>query len=258
MLTWPFVVPRIPANVSARKDGVKKVSTMMERLLNVQDRDRRISKLRREQADIPERIRQVEARLDAHREALKAAQDEQKKNAAAMKQLEVEIETRKQKITKYREQQLQIKNNNEYKALEHEIRVVEKEIRGLEDQEIDLMEKAEELRTKISGREKDLGLEEKRVHEDQAVLKKRLESMEGEVASLSSDRSALAKDVDPAWLSRYERIFKKSGDFAIVPVENGACGGCHMKLPPHLVHETKRALTLVECSYCSRILYWKP
>ena len=234
------------------------MSTMMERLLVVQDRDRKIAQLRREQADIPERVRQVEVRLDAHRDVLKSAQEEQKKNAAAMKQIDVEIEAAKQKITRFREQQFQIKNNNEYRALEHEISVVEKEIRHLEDKEIEWMEKAEELKALIAGREKDLKLEEKRVIEDQAVLKKRLESIDGEIRGLSTDRAELVKDIDPSWLSRYERIFRKAGDYAVVAIENGACGGCHMKLPPHIAHETKRNLSLVECSYCSRILYWKP
>lgn len=231
---------------------------MMERLLLVQERDRRIIQLRREQADIPERIRQVDARLDAHRESLKAAQEDLKKNAAATKQIEVEVDTLKQKINRYREQQLQIKSNTEYRALEHEISVVQREIRAVEDREIELMEQSETLRKGIAEREKDLKLEEARIHEDQDVLKKRMDVMTGEVRTLEADRAELAKAVDAAWLSRYERILRKAGDMAIVPIENGACGGCHMKLPPQLVHDAKKALALIECSYCSRILYYQP
>lgn len=234
------------------------MSTTIERLLVIQDRDRKLAHLSRERADIPARREDVEARLTAHRESLRAAQEDVKKNAAAMKQIEGEIDSRKQKIAKFREQQFQIKTNEEYRALEHEITVVEKEIGGLEDRELELMEQTDSLRQLISSREKDLKQEEGRVTEDQAVLNKRLENIESEIHAVETDRKALAADVDPAWLSRYERIMKRTADFAIVRVENGVCGGCHMKLPPQLVHDAKRNMALTECSFCSRILYWQP
>lgn len=234
------------------------MSTVIERLLIIQDRDRKIAQLSKESEDIPARVRQVESRLTGHRESLQGAQDEIKKNLAAMKQIEVEVEARKQKIAKFREQQFQIKSNVEYRALEGEIATVQKEIREVEDRELALMEQNESVRQMITDRERDLSKEGARVVEEQATLKKRLDEIQAELHDLRVDRDALAKDVDGKWLARYERIFKRVGDFALVRVENGACGGCHMKLPPQVVHDAKKNLSLVECSFCSRILYWQP
>jgi len=233
------------------------VSTTIKRLLTIQDRDRKIAQLTKEQADVPARIKDVETRLEAHKASLEAAREEQQKNQAAMKELEVEIDSAKQRILKYREQQLQIKNNTEYKALDHEIETVGKDIRKLEDRELELMEIAEEKRVLIAEREKDLGQEEKHVQEDQQILKKRLENIESEIHDLKIDRDALAKDVDAEWLARYERIFSKLGDFAIVPVENSSCGGCHMNLPPQVIHNAKKDMTLTICNFCGRMLYWR-
>lgn len=234
------------------------MSTSIERLLIVQDRDRKIVQLAKEFEDIPARIQQVESRLAGHRESLHGSQEEIKKNATSMKQIEGEIDARKQKIAKFREQQFQIKSNVEYKALENEIGGVQKEIRDLEDRELGLMEQNESLRQMISDRERDLKKEEARVVEEQATLQRRLDEIQLQLQGLRTDRDALAKDIDRAWLARYERIFKRTGDFAVVRVENGACGGCHMNLPPQVVHDAKKNLSLVECSFCSRILYWLP
>lgn len=234
------------------------MSTTIERLLIVQDRDRKLAQLLREKADIPARIHQIEARLSAHQESLHAAQEEVKKNAAGMKLIEGEIDARKQKIAKFREQQFQIKSNVEYKALEHEITVVQKDIRGLEDNELVLMEGSDKIRQMIGEREGDLKQEQKRVGEDQQVLQKRLDQIMAEVHDLQVDRDALAKDCDPSSLGLYDRIMKKTADYAVVRVENGSCGGCHMKLTPQLVHDTRKGLTLTQCNYCSRILYWQP
>ncbi len=240
------------------------MSTTIERLLIIQDRDRKIVQLTRETEDIPAHTREIESRLNAQRESMKASHDEVKKNAMAIKQVEVEIDTCKQRIAKLRTQQFQIKSNDEYRALEREIGGVQKEIRDLEDQELALMEQAESLRDMITEREKDLKQEEVRANQDEDVLKKRLSNIQAEIHDLQEDRAALAADIDPAWLSRYERIFKRTGDYALVRVEKAssgdyaACGGCHMKLPPHLMHEAKKGQAMTQCSFCSRILYWQP
>ncbi len=241
------------------------MSNTIDRLLIVQDRDRKIAELTREHQDIPTRIQQVEARLTAHRDALHAAQEELKKSGVTTKQIEGDIEAKKQTIAKFREQQFQIKSNEQYRALEHEIAMAQKEIRGLEDQELSVMEQMEALRQLIGQREADLKKEDARVVDDQGVLKQRLERIEADIHDLKVDRDALAAEVDHAWLARYERILKRTGDYAVVRVERNSenkdkfsCGGCHMNLPPHMVHEAKKSLTLTECSFCSRILYYQP
>jgi len=234
------------------------VSTSIERLLIIQERDRRINQLTREHEDIPARCKEIESRLQVHRESLKTAQEELKKNGAAIKQIEGDIEAQRQRISKFREQQFQIKSNEEYRALEREIAAVQKGIGNLEDRELTVMEQMDGLRRDIAEREQDLKKEESRVVEDQSVLNQRLQNIQREIHDLKVDRDALAKDVDPAWLSRYERILKRTGDYAVVPVESSACGGCHMNLPPHLIHDARKNMAMTQCSYCSRILYWQP
>ena len=234
------------------------MSTMIERLLLVQDRDRSIARLLRESKDIPARKQQLESRLQAHQDFLRKTQEELKKAQAGIKAVEVEVESRRQKIARFREQQTQIKKNEEFRALEHEISVVQAEIRAEEDKELEFMEQVEQNRALIAEREADLKKEDTRVREDQKVFDRRMEELQREVTALQADRKALAEHVDAEWLGRYERIMAKTGDFALVPVEHGACGGCHMNLPPHLTHDARKGLNLVQCSYCSRLLYWKP
>ena len=51
---------------------------------------------------------------------------------------------------------------------------------------------------------------------------------------------------------------RSKGDVAIVPVQHGNCGGCHLQIPPQLIHNAKRGTELTSCDYCGRILYWQP
>jgi predicted nucleic acid-binding Zn-ribbon protein len=231
--------------------------TTIEKLLVVQDRDRRIRQLSRESEDIPARRKLSEERLREHKEALTAAQELLKKNAAAIKGVELEIDTCKQRILKLREQQASIKTNEQYRAMNNEVAGVEKQIREFEDREMVLMEETEGLRANVSRMEQRLKQEDEIVNSDRVQLEERLGALQAEIAKHKQDRTGLIADIDPDWLSRYDRTFKHHPDFALVPVDQAACGGCHMKLPPQVVQNVKRNQAMVCCSFCGRILYWR-
>ncbi len=231
--------------------------TTIEKLLVLQDRDRRIKQLARDTEEIPARKSLSEATLNAHKAALAEAQDALKKNAAAIKAVELEIESHRERILKLRTQQNNVRTNEEYRTFEREIAAAEKAIRDEEDKEIVLMEEAEGLRVNVAMMEQKLKAEQKVVDADAQALNQRLDVIRREAEALAVERAALAKDIDADWLARYERIFKHTGDYAVVPLESGSCGGCHMKLPPQVVQDAKRNETMTVCSYCGRLLYWR-
>ena len=231
--------------------------TTIDKLLVIQDRDRRIRQLTRESEDIPARRKLSEERLREHKESLAAAQELLKKNAAAIKGVELEIDTAKQRILKLREQQASIKTNEQYRAMNAEVAGVEKQIREFEDQEIVLMEETEGLRANVVRMEQRLKQEDEIVQSDRVQLEERLKAIQAEIDRLKQERAGLVGDVDADWLSRYDRTFKHHPDFAMVPVDQAACGGCHMKLPPQVIQNVKRNQAMVCCSFCGRILYWR-
>ncbi len=234
------------------------MSPLIEKMLTLQDRDRKMLQLLREQKDVPARKQLIESRLQAHRESLKASQEEIKKLTATLKNIEVEIEGKKDLIKKYRDQQLQAKKNEEYRALEHEIATVQKQIRAFEDKEIVEMERMEELQKKQTEHQQDFQAEEKQVAAELQVLEQRVGNIQQELDQFRAERTALTAGIEPAWLSRYERILQKTGNFGMVPVEKNCCGGCHMTLPPSVVHEARRGTAITTCNYCGRMLYALP
>ena len=221
--------------------------TTIEKLLVVQDRDRRIRQLAKESEDIPARQKLSEERLKEHKESLHAAQELLKKNSAAIKWVELDIDTAKQRILKLREQQASIKTNEQYRARNIEVAGVEKQIRELEDREIVLMEDTEGLRANVSHLDQRLKQEDEIVSSDRGQLDERLSAIQQEIQRLRDERATLIADIDPDWLSRYDRTFKHHPDYAMVPVDQTACGGCHMKLPPQVIQNVKKHQSMVCC-----------
>ena len=184
-----------------------------------------------------------------------AAREQQGFIEGRIKHLEGEIEAARQQIKKYREQQLQIKSNEGYKALEKEIATAQGTIRNLEDQELAAMETVETARGTVAGRKTALASEQVRVDAEVQTFTERNAGLGDELQRKEDERRQLAAEIDPTWLARYERLFAKQRDAAIALVEHGTCGSCHMKLSPSQVVEARKSDTLTLCDFCGRMLY---
>lgn len=226
----------------------------LEALLVLQEKDRKIAKLQREIRDIPARKADIEKQLEGVKTKLAQAREVLKKNTADLKQLEVEVGSLRDKITKYKQQQMEAKNNEQYRAFLQEIAAAEKLISGLEDREMVLMEQAEASKKIIAEREAELKEEEGGVSEEKEMLEDRLTTVQGNLNALIADRGRITLNVNPSLLSKYERLFKNKGDFAVVQVEKDHCSGCHMRLPPQVTNDALNPAKLVICNFCGRML----
>src|ERR1035437_396473 len=102
----------------------------LERLIELQSVDATIARLNAEVAALPKRMAAIETKLNsakAHVEKVKAAM---KAGEHAKRAHEGDIQTQQQKISKYKDQSLNVKTNPEYKALLQEINFAEEAIRG--------------------------------------------------------------------------------------------------------------------------------
>lgn len=227
----------------------------IEKMLILQDHDIRIRETERELKDIPERKREEDARLAGHRAEVVAAEAEHKSRLAAIKQFELDVQTRKEQILKLRRQQMDLKTNKEFATIESEIKTVELAIRGVEDQELDLMALVDEAARQLEARKQALKEEAVVVQRDVVAWDERARGLESELTVARQAREEVAKQITQTeWVTMYQRVFSRK-DRAIVPLEEGVCGGCHMKLPPYVIHEVKRQNALVTCGYCGRMLY---
>jgi predicted nucleic acid-binding Zn-ribbon protein len=230
---------------------------ILERLLVVQDRDRRLAQLKAELARIPSEIAGVDRRVRDETARLESAKQELKQLEADRKKLEIDADSKRAQITKYRTQLSLIKSNTEYQALLKEIAKAEEEIKQVEDVELEFMEKLERLQPEVKQEQTQLKEVTAKGETDKADLQKRKAIIEQELSELRAEREKLATQVDAEALARYERILRSKGDTAIVPVQHGNCGGCHLQIPPQLIHNAKNGNELTSCDYCGRILYWQ-
>jgi predicted nucleic acid-binding Zn-ribbon protein len=228
----------------------------IEKLLILQDRDRKISQLRVELANIRPEREALQAKTVASLAALDAAKQRIRQIESERKKLELEVEARKQAIERYSLQQFETKKNEEYRALSHEIEMAKEAIVKIEDQQLDLMEQAETAQKRLAAGSKAAEEAKKLADKQLADLDAREQNLKKELATLETDRDQLAAAVDESVLPRYERLRKSKGDNVVVGVAHGVCGGCHMKLQRQVIVTCQGNQEIVSCPNCGRILYY--
>jgi uncharacterized protein len=228
----------------------------IEKLLVLQDRDRKINRAQQELAQIAPERESLRNLTSSTQTQLDAAKLRVKQIESERKQRDLEVEAKKSQIEKYANQQLQTRKNEEYKALAHEIEMAKEAIFKIEDAEIVLMEQAEAAQKEVVRANGEANEAKKLADTQIAELGQREENFKQELAALQSGRAELASAVDEVARSRYDRILKSKGDNAVVGIDHGVCGGCHMKLQQQLIVTCQAQKEIVTCSSCGRILYF--
>ena len=228
----------------------------IRQLLVLQDRDSKAARLEVELESIdPEREKTKRESL-ASQQVLEQAKQTKMQLEVRRKDLENEVESKKEQIRKYSQQQLETKKNEEYQALTREIEHVRQSISELEDQELELMEEQDDFKAKLA--EASQVAEEAKVNEAQLLseLDEREKNLGSQLDQLDEEREALADAIDPKALTHYERLLDTKGGRVIVGIDHGSCGGCHMKLQAQEIVNAKSERERITCTNCGRLLYY--
>jgi predicted nucleic acid-binding Zn-ribbon protein len=229
---------------------------IIEKLLILQDRDRKIVRVTQELAHIGPERESLKSKAASTQGALEAAKLRTRQIESERKQRDLEIEGKKSQIEKYLNQQLLTRKNEEYKALAHEIEMAKEVIFKIEDAEIVLMEQAEVAQKEVVRATTEAAAAKKLVEDQIGLLNAREENLKKELAELTGGRATLAGVVDDSTRTRYERLFKSKGENVVVGIAHSSCGGCHMKLPAQIVTSCRGQGEIVTCPNCGRILYF--
>lgn len=226
-------------------------------LLILQDRDRRRRELEQQLQANPRDIATAEARLAAEKAAIESARTELKGLETKKKVIETEIGTAEQQAAKYRTQQLEVRKNDEYRALGTEIEHMTQQIGQLEEQELAIMYGIDEAKKRFVTAEavlkQNIAGHEQRLRD----LRAREINLRAELAIAQEGFQQARSPVPEPALRLYDRVAAHRFP-ACVPVHGSTCGGCHMKISGE-VESTVRGKEpeLATCDQCGRIVWWE-
>lgn len=230
------------------------IAQKLEALLKLQTIDSALDNIKKVRGDLPEEVRDLEDEIIGMETRLSKFQQEIEtldEQISGYKNAKKESE---KLITKYKEQQMNVRNNREFEAISKEVELqgIEMEIADKRIKEIDfkVLNKNDEVagvESTLFERKKDLEIKQKEL---ELII---AESEEDEQKSLK-DREKAMKIVDARLLKSYEKLRDNARNgLAVVMVKRGACGGCFSSVPPQRQTDIKDKKKIIVCEHCGRV-----
>src|SRR5262245_3296521 len=105
----------------------------LERLIKLQEIELRDTEAQRRIAEAPAQIQALDAKLTAARDDLASAKHAATENQTARRTLDRDLIAAQQRLSKYKEQLMEVKTNDEYHAMQHQITAAGAEVGRIEE-----------------------------------------------------------------------------------------------------------------------------
>ena len=209
----------------------------IQKLIELQQVDSRMAALRAEIAALPKEVAAIEAKLAGSKAKVEAAQAAIKADEGARRKHESDIKDQQEKISKYRDQSLKVKTNQEYKALLTEIEHAEKEIAKLEDKVLEIMVAADARKEALKQAEATLKANTAENEKEKEHARKQTAEDEKELAELAEQRNQLRRGIGEDTLRHYDRVLKLRGSALAAVHDNQMCSVCRVILRPQVYQD---------------------
>jgi uncharacterized protein len=229
----------------------------IEKLLELQTADKEIRRLQDEVAALPKRVAVIEQKLAGTQAQLEKARAAAKGDEANRKKFEANIKDLQGKISKYRDQSLDVKTNEQYKALLHEIQFAETEIRLNEDRILEVMVNVDARDKEVKAAEAELKAETAEIEKEKEDARRVTAEDQKKLSEWNAKRDSLRQGISEDVLRQYERVAKFRGT-GLAEVRDQKCTGCQVKLRPQTYNEVRNGEKVMVCESCSRVYYFNP
>jgi len=227
----------------------------LKHLIRIQAIDLSIQELRARVDKFPGVSKALDLELKAAHAGLESAKEKNKNNQGNRRKLETEIISIEGKISKYRDQMMSVKTNEEYKALQHEIEHAQTGIRKIEDDILNLMMEAETGQADVKAAETLLKEDQVKVTAQRKQLEEENKRDLSALESYIKERKDIAASISPDLLFQYDRVRNHRGGIGVGPASNEVCGTCTVRLRPQVFQEIRKNTQIIACEACQRILY---
>ena len=227
----------------------------LKQLIRLQTIDLSIQELRSRIDKFPGISKALDEKLKSAQTGVETAKERIKNNQGNRKKLESEISSMEGKISKYRDQMMAVKTNEEYRALQHEIEHAQSGIRKIEDDILNLMMEAETGQTDVKTAEVRLKEDQSKVHDERRSLEDENKRDLSALESYLKERKEIQNSVSSDLVSRYDRVRKHRGGIGVAAARNEVCEICQVRIRPQVFQEIRKNDQIIACDACQRILY---
>jgi predicted nucleic acid-binding Zn-ribbon protein len=230
----------------------------LDRLIALQRIDSAAHAAERRMAEEPERQKAFETRLDTARQQVAAAKERLAENQTTRRTIEKDVAVHQGRLSKFRDQLMAVKTNQEYQAMQKEIEFAQAEVKNIEDKILERMIEADELSSLVKRSEAELAADQKAVDADRRAIGVEMADLKAALERLAAERRTIVAALDPQTLLMFEKVARRRNGVAMAEARDGICTICHVRLRPQVFNTVLRNDHITQCDSCQRILYHVP
>jgi predicted nucleic acid-binding Zn-ribbon protein len=227
-------------------------------LIALQDVASRAEDARRRIAEAPGRIQALDQQLESATQVLEAAKAALAANQAARRELEKEAAVAQQRVSKYKDQLMEAKDNRQFHALQHEISTFADELSRVEGSIIEKMVEGDDLTAQVKTSETALATARKSVATQKSAIEAESAELTTTLERLAAERAKIAATLSAADLLTFDNGIKARKGLALARMVDGLCEACRVRVRPHLNNQVRAGDQIIQCESCQRILYFIP
>ncbi len=228
-----------------------------ERLIKLQDVDTEIARLASLLDSIPGRLEAIDKRIQASSDVVAKAKEKLSSNQKKRRELEGDIKTLRETISKYKRQQNDVKSNKDSEAIKKEIAETQGKIESIEETILNEMIAADDVEKEIKAAQVEQAAQEGTLKAEKTAVAAEKADLDAHKAALEAERGGLLPSIPPDQVRLYHRILAKKAGIAMSQVTDDFCSLCQMRVRPQLLDELIARKSIILCEACGRILYWK-
>ncbi|HPT30381.1 MAG TPA: C4-type zinc ribbon domain-containing protein [Prolixibacteraceae bacterium] len=214
-----------------------------------------IDKIKILRGELPLEVQDLEDEIAGLKTRIHNLEDEIKTIETAISNKKIAIRESQALITKYTEQQNNVRNNREFDSLAKEVEfqnleitLSEKRIKEFTADQTAKKDAITSSKTLLSERLEDLNRKNREL--DEITEETRIEE-----EKLKSKAEKIEFFIEPRLLTAFKKIRKNARNgLAVVTIQRDACGGCFNKIPPQRQLDIASHKKIIVCEYCGRIL----
>ena len=228
----------------------------LHHLIRLQQLDSHLDAARQRIAAIPGIQQALDDKLAEQNERVAGAKQRLADSQTARRDIEKEVAAIQSRLSKYKDQLMEVKTNKEYQAMQKEIATAEESVRSHEDRILERMEEADAIGQELKLAEAELKRQQADIARERQVLQQEVATLERSVAETSAARGDVSRQLSPGALALFEHVSRQRKGLAVAEARDGHCMVCHVRLRPQVFNEVRRNESLIQCDSCLRILYY--
>jgi predicted nucleic acid-binding Zn-ribbon protein len=231
----------------------------VHKLMDLQKYDLEAKRLRDEMAALPKLVAQLETRAKATAGQRAVVVDLIGREETLRRRQESDVRDKQEKTTRVRKQLDLATSTVQVNAFEHEIRFIESEIAKLEDDELESMQRSEDLEAQKKIADEAVGAAERKFASERERALTTIGLDKAALAEVEARRTKHRESIGEDALSLYDRIAKSKGT-GLAEAWLQKCMSCQMLLRPQRWNELRDHDNheMLTCESCGRLLFYDP